>query len=51
MAEGPTAPASNWSTATSTGTVPAGNRSADGIDDDQGWPLYLARYAALFEGR
>jgi uncharacterized protein YndB with AHSA1/START domain len=21
----------------------------DGIDGDQGWPLYLARYAALFE--
>ena len=23
----------------------------DGVDDDQGWPLYLARYAALLEGR
>jgi uncharacterized protein YndB with AHSA1/START domain len=22
---------------------------SDGIDNDQGWPLYLARYAALFE--
>jgi uncharacterized protein YndB with AHSA1/START domain len=22
-----------------------------GVDADQGWPLYLARYAALFEGR
>jgi hypothetical protein len=21
----------------------------DGVDNDQGWPLYLARYAALFE--
>jgi uncharacterized protein YndB with AHSA1/START domain len=21
----------------------------DGVDGDQGWPLYLARYAALFE--
>ena len=21
----------------------------DGVDDDQGWPLYLARYAALLE--
>ena len=20
----------------------------DGVDGDQGWPLYLARYAALF---
>jgi len=20
----------------------------DGVDADQGWPLYLARYAALF---
>ena len=24
---------------------------SDGVDGDQGWPLYLARYAALFEGR
>jgi hypothetical protein len=24
---------------------------SDGVDADQGWPLYLARYAALFEGR
>jgi uncharacterized protein YndB with AHSA1/START domain len=23
---------------------------ADGVGQDQGWPLYLARYAALFEG-
>ena len=23
----------------------------DGVDGDQGWPLYLARYAALIEGR
>ncbi len=22
-----------------------------GVDGDQGWPLYLARFAALFEGR
>ena len=22
----------------------------DGVADDQGWPLYLARYAALFHG-
>jgi uncharacterized protein YndB with AHSA1/START domain len=22
---------------------------ADGVDNDQGWPLYLARYAALFQ--
>jgi hypothetical protein len=22
-----------------------------GVDGDQGWPLYLARYAALIEGR
>jgi uncharacterized protein YndB with AHSA1/START domain len=22
----------------------------DGVDGDQGWPLYLARYRALFEG-
>ena len=21
---------------------------ADGVDGDEGWPLYLARYAALF---
>ena len=24
---------------------------SDGVDGDQGWPLYLARYAALLEGR
>jgi uncharacterized protein YndB with AHSA1/START domain len=24
---------------------------SDGVDGDQGWPLYLARYAALIEGR
>ena len=24
---------------------------SEGVDGDQGWPLYLARYAALFEGR
>lgn len=24
---------------------------SDGVNDDQGWPLYLARYAALLEGR
>jgi len=24
---------------------------SDGVDSDQGWPLYLARYAALLEGR
>ena len=24
---------------------------SEGIDGDQGWPLYLARYAALLEGR
>ena len=24
---------------------------AEGVGDDAGWPLYLARYAALFEGR
>ena len=23
---------------------------ADGIGEDQGWPLYLNRYAELFEG-
>jgi uncharacterized protein YndB with AHSA1/START domain len=23
----------------------------DGVDNDQGWPLYLARYAAVAEGR
>jgi hypothetical protein len=23
-------------------------RVRDGVDADQGWPLYLARYAALF---
>jgi hypothetical protein len=23
----------------------------DGVHGDQGWPLYLARYAALFEDR
>ena len=24
---------------------------SDGVDGDQGWPLYLARYAALIDGR
>ena len=24
---------------------------SDGVDGDQGWPLYLARFAALLEGR
>jgi uncharacterized protein YndB with AHSA1/START domain len=24
---------------------------SDGVDGDQGWPLYLARYATLIEGR
>jgi uncharacterized protein YndB with AHSA1/START domain len=24
---------------------------SDGVDGDQGWPLYLARYAALLDGR
>ena len=24
---------------------------SDGVDGDQGWPLYLARYAALLEDR
>ena len=24
---------------------------SDGVDGDQGWPLYLTRYAALLEGR
>ena len=41
------APGSSWSTGTSTGTAPAGKPSLDGVDGDEGWPLYLARYAAL----
>ena len=44
-----TAPGSNWSTATSTGTAPAGSRVADGVDSDDGWPLYLARFEALLQ--
>ena len=43
------APGSSWSTATSTGTAPAGRRCSDGVADDEGWPLYLDRYAALLK--
>ena len=48
IAEAPTGPGSSWSTATSTGTGPAGRPVHDGVDGDAGWPLYLSRYAALF---
>ena len=37
-------------TATWTGTAPAGSRMRDGVDVDDGWPLYLARYQALTRG-
>ena len=30
---------------------PGGQSVRDGVNGDQGWPLYLARYAALLEGR
>jgi hypothetical protein len=31
----------------STATDPGGEAVADGVDGDEGWPLCLARYAAL----
>ncbi len=46
----PNAPGSSWSIATSTGTALAGRPFRDGVDDEQGWPLYLARYADLLAG-
>jgi uncharacterized protein YndB with AHSA1/START domain len=30
---------------------PSWRSVSDGVDGDQGWPLYLARYANLIEGR
>lgn len=29
---------------------PLGESVSDGVEGDQGWPLYLACYAALFDG-
>ena len=46
-----TAPGSSSSTATSTGTAPAGRRVRDGVEDEAGWPLYLDRYHSLFQGK
>lgn len=40
-------PALNLSIATSTGTAQAGGRRGTGVANDAGWPLYLARCAAL----
>ena len=47
IAEGPTARASSSNTATSTATARAGKRARDGVGGDQGWPLYLDRFAKL----
>jgi len=30
---------------------PSRQSVSDGVDSDQGWPLYLARYATVIEGR
>ena len=46
-----TAPASSSSTATSTGTAPGWEGRPRRRRHDQGWPLYLDRYAALFTTR
>ena len=47
VADAPTAPGSSSSTGTSTATAPAGRRCTTASTTTQGWPLYLARYAAL----
>ena len=39
--------ASSSSTATSTATATAGRPCATGVDSEDGWPLYLERYADL----
>ena len=40
-------PGWNWNTGTSIGTDPSREARHDGVDGNEGWPLYLARYAAL----
>ena len=44
------APAWNSSTDTSIGMDPDFRAITDGVDGDEGWPLYLSRYEALFTG-
>ena len=47
-AEAPSAPGSSSSTGTIDRHGPGWQAVTDGVDGDEGWPLYLARYAALF---
>jgi uncharacterized protein YndB with AHSA1/START domain len=48
VAETPRRTGSSWSTVTWTAMAPGWQALRDGVGHDEGWPLYLDRYAALF---